>query len=89
MLERLSAACQRSIASDKARRTRASSKGGRLALKTIMRSMSQGVSLISTLSPIDSTRWSRSAGVMLRNSAMIVPFSMPSITFAPVTKSAW
>ena len=40
-----SAAPQRSIASDSARRTRASSKGGRLVLKTTSRLESHGLSL--------------------------------------------
>ena len=68
-----SAAPQRSIASDSARRTLSLSKGGRLVLKTTVRSDSHGLSVAVTRSPIVSTSSSRCSGVTPRNSAMMPP----------------
>ena len=67
------AAPQRSMASESARRTRASSNGGRLVLKTTRRLESQGLSLMSMRSPSVSTRSSRCGGVTPRNSAAMRP----------------
>src|SRR5579862_7078132 len=70
---RRSAAPQRSIASDSARRTRASPKGGRRVLKTIERLASHGLSLTVTRSPKAAISASRCGGAIPRNSARIWP----------------
>ena len=70
-----SAAPQRSIASEKARRTRGSSNGFLLVLKTTSKFDSHGLSLVATRSPNLLTSSSRCVGVTPRNSAIIRPLS--------------
>ena len=73
MVERgsTSAAFQRSMASDRARRTRASSNGFFLVLKVMSSELSQGLSCTVILLPSAPTSRSRSPVVTLRKSAMI------------------
>ena len=68
-----SAAFQRSIASESARRTRGSSNGFFCVLNVTSSTLSHGLSCTVILSPSAATSRSRSAVVTLRKSAMICP----------------
>ena len=86
ILERFSEPPQRSIASDSAWRTRMSSNGLRLVLKTIIRLPTHGPSLTVSWSFILASSWSRSDGLRLRNSASNWPPRMPGTTPFDLTK---
>ena len=88
ILESASEPPQRSMAMLSAWRTRMSSKGLRVVLKTIIRLLTQVPSNTARLSFILSSSWAFSEGLRPRNSASNWPPMMPGTTAFDFTKKA-